>query len=78
MRRADQQLAERLLAQAEASFEAARTRYQLGLVSILDLDESELALEDALDAAQNARDAQLLTAMDLAVALSIDPKEVLR
>lgn len=72
------ELADRLAEQAQDSLAAARTRYDLGLISVLTLEENELALLDARDAARNARDNRLLAAMNLAVALSTDPLEVLR
>lgn len=72
------ELAGRLLQQAEATYEAAAERFELGLISPVELLSAERRAAENQLRFQRARDSELLARLTLARALALDPMEVLK
>jgi outer membrane protein len=75
---AQAELADSLELQASSALEQARAQYDSGLISIIDLRQAELSLLQARIQAARARDSYLFATMHLALALALDPLEVLQ
>lgn len=75
---AQHDLQTRLVVQAQATLERTRARYDLGLVSILELRNAALTLHQAQLDQDRSADATLVAGLALAQSMAIDPMEVLR
>jgi outer membrane protein TolC len=71
-------LQQQLAAQAEAILEQTRHRFELGLVSVLDVQTASLSLHQAQLARDRSGDAVLIAGVQLAQAMALDPMEVLK
>jgi HAE1 family hydrophobic/amphiphilic exporter-1 len=71
-------LQEQLAAQAGTILEQTRQRFELGLVSVLDVQTANLSLHQAQLARDRSGDAVLIAGVQLAQAMALDPMEVLK
>ncbi len=72
------EVAGELLEQSRAALEAAQRRFELGLISPLELSQAQLDAAEAALTYARAEDALLTARLDLARALALDPMEVFR
>lgn len=72
------ELQTQLVAQADATLTRTKVRYDLGLVSVLDVQNASLTLHQAQLARDRADDATLVAGLQLAQSMAIDPMELLQ
>ena len=70
------EVAGELLAQSRAALEAAQSRFELGLISPLELSQAQIDAAEAALTYARAEDALLTARLELARALALDPLEV--
>ena len=76
--RASLEVAGDLLEQSRAALEAAQSRFELGLISPLELSQAQIDAAEAALTYARAGDALLTARLELARALALDPLEVFR
>lgn len=74
--RANLSLAEQVLAQRQASLSVSQERFELGVISQLEVTQTELSLREAELTVMQAANGVRLAAMQLARSLAINPLEV--